>query len=296
MLKHNYLGTPISVPPSNPHWPAWTGRLWNPACKVQISHARPPVPSSMDVCDLGCGSGPPRLHTGIFESRRTTTQGRATEDCNIHCKNITKRWTRARTGRRTKRKQHEMGRDRYRSSPKKRRKFHIYPKWPPAVPLWGQQWTIRCRLPRKHEIERQHNKSILWEFQSSIISPMHNRYNNNNNGRNGSFLRGWLPHRGKAQMACNYCFPTRTMFSINSEFWRKGMFGWENLTSHLVRTKNSSYYIAPVGDWTHDLPTKDRSSICANDISLRWRDRQRLQRLWWDPGKANTLHNCNVGL
>ena len=26
------------------------------------------------------------------------------------------------------------------------------------------------------------------------------------------FLRGWLPHRGKAQMACDYCFPTRTMF------------------------------------------------------------------------------------
>ena len=24
---------------------------------------RPPVPSSMDVCDLGGGSGPPRLHT-----------------------------------------------------------------------------------------------------------------------------------------------------------------------------------------------------------------------------------------
>ena len=26
------------------------------------------------------------------------------------------------------------------------------------------------------------------------------------------FLRGWLPHRGEAQMAYNYCFPTRTMF------------------------------------------------------------------------------------
>ena len=25
---------------------------------------RPPVPSSMDVCDLGGGSGPPRLHAG----------------------------------------------------------------------------------------------------------------------------------------------------------------------------------------------------------------------------------------
>ena len=34
----------------------------------------------------------------------------------------------------------------------------------------------------------------------------------NNNGRNGSFLRRWLPHRGKVQMACNCCFPTRTMF------------------------------------------------------------------------------------
>ena len=42
---------------------------------------------------------------------------------------------------------------------------------------------------------------------------------NNNNGRNGSCLT-WLrlPHRGKAQMACNYCFPTRKMFLINSEF------------------------------------------------------------------------------
>ena len=48
--------------------------------------------------------------------------------------------------------------------------------------------------------------------------------NNNNNGRNGSFKRGWLPHRGKAQMACKCRFPTRTMFSINSEFGRKGMF------------------------------------------------------------------------
>ena len=26
--------------------------------------SRPPVPSSVDVCDLGGGSGPPRLHTG----------------------------------------------------------------------------------------------------------------------------------------------------------------------------------------------------------------------------------------
>ena len=46
----------------------------------------------------------------------------------------------------------------------------------------------------------------------AVVASYNNNNNNNNNYRNGSFLRGWLPHRGKAQMACNYCFPTRTMF------------------------------------------------------------------------------------
>ena len=55
---------------------------------------------------------------------------------------------------------------------------------------------------------RENTSSLPVPDQSS----MDQRENNNNNGRNGSFLRGWLPHRGKAQMACNYCFPTRTMF------------------------------------------------------------------------------------
>ena len=87
---------------------------------------RPPVPSSMDVCDLGGGSGQPRLHTGgtknIWVKNHQTrgerlkiatyngpslkdehvqeleaNQGRATEDCNIQW-TITKRRTRARTG------------------------------------------------------------------------------------------------------------------------------------------------------------------------------------------------------
>ena len=103
------------------------------------------------------------------------------------------------TERRTERKQHEMGRDRDRRSPKKRGTFHNSPKWPPAV-----QWASRCRLPRKQEMERQHNKSILWEFQSSRTSPTYNR----------------------------------------------------------------------------QLATEDRSSICPNDISLRWRDWPHLQHHW----------------
>ena len=32
------------------------------------------------------------------------------------------------------------------------------------------------------------------------------------------------------------------------------MFRWGNRTSQLGRMKNSSYYFAPVGDRTHDLP------------------------------------------
>ena len=42
------------------------------------------------------------------------------------------------------------------------------------------------------------------------------------------------------------------------------MFRWENLTSHLVRMKNSSYYIAPVGDWTHDLP----HTVASNMVNM----------------------------
>ena len=69
-----------------------------------------------------------------------------------------------------------MGRDRARRSPNKIGKRHNSPKWPPAVPLWGQQWTSRCRFPPKQEMERQHNKSIIWEFKSSRTSPAHNRH------------------------------------------------------------------------------------------------------------------------
>ena len=51
----------------------------------------------------------------------------------MQCKNITKRRALARTGRITERKQHEMGRDRARRSPKKIGKFHHSPKWPPEA-------------------------------------------------------------------------------------------------------------------------------------------------------------------
>ena len=57
------------------------------------------------------------------------------------------------------------------------------------------------------------NKLSAECVHDSSVNMFKNRIDKyNNNGRNGSFLRGWLPHRGKGQMACNHCFPTRTMF------------------------------------------------------------------------------------
>ena len=38
-------------------------------------------------------------------------------------------------------------------------------------------------------------------------------------------------------MTCNYCFPTGTIFQINSEFREKGTFRLENRTSCLVGLK-----------------------------------------------------------
>ena len=106
------LGSPKAVPPSNSHRPAWKGRPRNSACKLQINQG----PGRTDVCNLGGGSGPSRVHAGVlrtYGSRRTTTQ-RVTKDGNAQCNNTTKECALARTGRRIQRK--HMTRDMARRS------------------------------------------------------------------------------------------------------------------------------------------------------------------------------------
>ena len=44
------------------------------------------------------------------------------------------------------------------------------------------------------------------------------RRNRRNNRRNDSFLCGWLPHRGKAQMACNLLYPHEDNIPNKFEF------------------------------------------------------------------------------
>ena len=44
-------------------------------------------------------------------------------------------------------------------------------------------------------------------------------------GRNGSFFRGWLPHRGKAQLACNLMLPHEDNIINKFRIWKESLFG-----------------------------------------------------------------------
>ena len=87
-----------------------------------------------------------------------------------------------------------------------------YPQNPCALRMDAEE-VLRDILVKVHSFEELmiglatrsvKSRTVKYWIQNCQTSAAHN--NNNNNGRNGSFLRGWLHHRGKAQMACNYCF------------------------------------------------------------------------------------------
>ena len=63
---------------------------------------RHPVPNSMDVCDLGGGSGKPRLHTGgaknVMAKKNHHTRGERLKIATYNVRTLLKRWKRARTG------------------------------------------------------------------------------------------------------------------------------------------------------------------------------------------------------
>ena len=71
-------------------------------------------------------------------------------------------------------------------------------------------------------------------------------------GGNDSFKRGWLPRRGKAQMACNLMLPHEdNIVNIIFIIWKER----HNIrTSCLVGLKPHPTISAPVGVRTDDLP------------------------------------------
>ena len=133
---------------------------------------RHPVPSSMDVCDLGGGSGPLRLHTGgaknLWVKKNHHTRGERLKIATYNVKTLLK---------------YENVQELEEELKENNMKWDVIglrevnsSKCSTAVPLRSQQWTSRWWLPHKQDMERQHNKSILREFQSSRTSPTHNRH------------------------------------------------------------------------------------------------------------------------
>ena len=67
------------------------------------------------------------------------------------------------------------------------------------------------------------------------------------------------------------------------------MFRWGNRTSHLGRMKNSSYYIAPVGDRTHDPPHTVASNMVKVSHALNQSATEALTELYSTWTKAKFL-------
>ena len=125
---------------------------------------RPQVPSSMDVCDLCDGSGPRRIHTGaaknIWVKKNRHSRGERLKIATYNVRTLLKDEHVQELE--AELKENSMAWDVIGFGEVRRKEeFHNSPKWPSAIPLRGQQWTSRCRLPRKQEMERQHKKSIL---------------------------------------------------------------------------------------------------------------------------------------
>ena len=62
-------------------------------------------------------------------------------------------------------------------------------------------------------------------------------------------VAGYVLDRRKAQMACNYCFPTRKINVLNKfRILKERHVHMRKPYQSPGRMKNSSYYIVPVGD------------------------------------------------
>ena len=139
---------------------------------------RPPVPSSMDVCDLGCGSGPPRLHTGgaknLWVKKNHHTRGERLKIATYNVGTLLK-------DEHVQELEDELNENNMKwdviGLGEVRRKEESFTTLQSGHLLYhseannGQAGVGFL----KQEMEGQHNKGILWEFQSSRTSPMHNR-------------------------------------------------------------------------------------------------------------------------
>ena len=126
---------------------------------------RPPVPSSLNVCDLGGGSGPPRLHTegakNMWVKKNHHTRGERLKIATYNIRTLLK-------DEHVQELEDELIENNMKwdviGLGEVRRKEESFTTLQSGHLLYHSEAN-----------NGQHNKSILWEFQSSITSLTHNR-------------------------------------------------------------------------------------------------------------------------
>ena len=152
-------------------------------------------------------------------------------------------------------------------------------------------WNARCGRPRgsKFHLTRSLVASEVWSLVSDRTNrkhcPSHEIWSYKRDGRwwEWSFDRGSTVMAGMAVFyVAGYLLEERRRWPIITDSPRgqcsKQMFRWENLTSHLVgwKTHPTIICIAPVGDWTHDLP----HTVASNMVKVSHARRRLLHRIF----------------
>ena len=83
-------------------------------------------------------------------------------------------------------------------------------------------------------------------------------------------------------MACNYCFPTRTMFKINSEFLKERHVQMRKPYQSPGRMKNSAYYLPRSGI---ELTTSRTRDNVLNKFSILKERHVQMRKPYQSPGR-----------
>ena len=179
MLKHYYLGLVLQCRYLLPTRIGQRGRVGHENQHASTNKPRPPVPSSMDVCELGGGSGPPRLHTGgaknLWVKKNHHTRGERLKIATYNVRTLLK-------DEHVQELEDELKENNIKwdviGLGEVRRKEESFTTLQSGHLLYHSEANngqAGVGFLIKKEMERQHNKSILWEFQSCRTSPTHNR-------------------------------------------------------------------------------------------------------------------------
>ena len=112
------------------------------------------------------------------------------------------------------------------------------------------RWVVRA--PRAATADDDNNNNNNYYYYNNNDNNYSDDDDDNNS--NDSFLRGWIPHRGMVQVACNLMLPHDDDILNAFRIWTERQIRMRKPYRLPGWTKDSSYFSAPAGVWTHDLP------------------------------------------